>query len=127
MLNLRKRTRSDDDEDSALLSACHHDLEKVSENLTDGNGVLSGTGMPDMSDSAWLAIKTKTETQKNEQTTDAKSVEPLPKNVDNLLVTVSSSLDKKQNKKLQQSQSEGSLRCDSQAATRRSESVDVVS
>ena len=58
-----KRTRGDDDKDSALLSAYHHDLEKVSENLKDGKGVFSGTGMPDMSDSAWLAIKTKTETE----------------------------------------------------------------
>ena len=33
-----KRTRGDDDEDSALLSACHHDLEKVSEILKDGKG-----------------------------------------------------------------------------------------
>ena len=30
-----KRTRGDDDEDSALLSAHHRDLEKVSENLKD--------------------------------------------------------------------------------------------
>ena len=59
-----KRTRGDDDENSALLSAYHHDLEKVSENLKDGKRVFSGTGMPDMSDSAWLAIKTKTETEK---------------------------------------------------------------
>ena len=41
----------------------------MSEKLKDGKGVFSGTGMPDMSDSAWLAIKTKTETQKNEPTT----------------------------------------------------------
>ena len=58
-----KRTRGDDDEDSALCFAYHHDLEKVSENLKDVKGVFSGTGMPDMSDSAWLAIKTKTVTQ----------------------------------------------------------------
>ena len=58
------RTRGDDDEDSALFSAHHHDLEKVSEILKDGKGVFGGTGMADMSDSAWLAIKTKTETEK---------------------------------------------------------------
>ena len=88
-----KRTRGDDDDHSALLSAYHHDLEKVSEHLKDGKGVFSRTGMSDMSDSAWLAIKTKTETQKSEPTTEAKSVEPLQKDVDNLLVTVSFSLD----------------------------------
>ena len=88
-----KRTRGDDDDHSALLSAYHHDLEKVSENLKDGKGVFSRTGMPDMSDSAWLATKTKTETQKSEPTTEAKSVEPLQKDVDNLLATVSFSLD----------------------------------
>ena len=43
--------------------------------------------------SASLAIKTKTETQRSESTTEAKSVEPLQKGVDNLLVTVSFSLD----------------------------------
>ena len=58
-----KRTSGDDDENPALLSA-RHDLEKVSENLKDGRGVFSGTRMPDMSDSAWLATKTKTETEK---------------------------------------------------------------
>ena len=60
------RTRGDDDEDSALHSAYHHDLEKVSDNLKDGKSVFCGTVMPDMSDSAWLAIKTKTWTQKSE-------------------------------------------------------------
>ena len=69
-----KRTRGDDDEDSALLSAYHHDLEKISENIKDGRGVFSRTGMPDVSDSAWLAIKTKTKTLKSEPKTDAKSV-----------------------------------------------------
>ena len=88
-----KRTRGDDDENSALLSAYHHDLEKVSEKLKDGESVFSGTGMPDMSNSAWLAVKTKTETQKSEPTTEAKSVEPLQQDLDNLLVTVSFSLD----------------------------------
>ena len=89
-----KRTRGDDDDDhSALLSACQHDLERVSENLKDGKSVFSGTGMPDMSDSAWLAIKIKAETSKVETSTEAKSVEPLQKDVDNLLITVSFSLD----------------------------------
>ena len=49
--------------------------------------------MPDMSDSAWLAIKIKAETTKSESTTEAQSVEPLQKDVDNLLVTVSFSFD----------------------------------
>ena len=88
-----KRTRRDDDEDSALLSAYHHDLEKVSEKLKDGKGVFSATGMPDMSDSAWLAIKIHAGTSKSETLTEARSVEPLQKDVDNLLVTVSFSLD----------------------------------
>ena len=87
-----KRTRGDDDDHSALLSAYHHDMEKVSENLRDGISVFSGTGMLDMSDSAWLAIKIKAETPKGETTTEAQSVEPLQKG-DNLLVTVSFSLD----------------------------------
>ena len=56
---LPKRTRGDHDEDFALLSAYHHDLEKVSEILKDGKGVFSGTGMLGMSDSAWGAINTK--------------------------------------------------------------------
>ena len=124
-----KRTRGDNDEDSALLSACHHDLEKVSEYLMqDGEGVFSGTGMPDMADSAWLATKTKTETQKSEPTTEAKSVELLLKDVDTLLVTVSFSLDEETIQQiLQQSRSRDSLQCDGQTATCRSESVDVVS
>ena len=70
---------------------------KVSEHLMDGKGVFSGTGMPDMSDSAWLAIRTKTETQKSEPTTWAKSVEPLQKDVDNLLVTVRFSFGRRNN------------------------------
>ena len=78
---------------SALFSAYHHYREKVSENLKDGKGVFSGTGMPGMSESAWLATKTKTETQKSEPTTEAKSVEPLQKDVDNLSATISFSLD----------------------------------
>ena len=52
-----KRTGGDEDDHSGLLSAYHHDLEKVSENLKDGQSVFIGTGMPDMLDSAWLAIK----------------------------------------------------------------------
>ena len=59
-----KRARGDDDENSARLSAHHHDLEKVSENLKDGTSVLSGTRMPDMSDGAWHANKSKTDTEK---------------------------------------------------------------
>ena len=51
-----KRTRGDDDDHSSLLSPFHHDLEKVSEISKDGKSVFSGTGMPDMLDSAWLAI-----------------------------------------------------------------------
>ena len=106
---------------SSLLSASHHDLEKVSENLKDGKGVF-------MSDSAWLAIKTKTETQKSEPTTEAKSVELLQNDVDKLLVTVSFSLDEETiHQILQQSRSRDSLQCDGQMATCRSESVDVVS
>ena len=85
-----KRTRSDEDDHSAFLSAYHHDLEKVSENLKDGKSVFSGTGMPDMLDSAWLAIKIPS---KNETLTESQSVEPLQKDVDNLLVTVSFSRD----------------------------------
>ena len=43
-----KRARGDDDDHSALLSACHHDLKKVSEILIDGKSVFCGTGMSDM-------------------------------------------------------------------------------
>ena len=74
-----KRTRGDDDDHSALLFVCHHDLEKVSEILKDGKSVFSGTRMPDMSDSAWLVIKIKAETPKSETLTEAQSVEPLQK------------------------------------------------
>ena len=88
-----KRTGDDDDVHSALLSACHHDLKQMSENLNDGRSVFSGTEILDMSDSAWLAIKIKAETPKSETPTEAQSVEPLQKDVDNLLVTVSFSLD----------------------------------
>ena len=48
--------------------------------------VFSETGMPDMSDSAWLAVKIKAETPKGETSTEAQSVEPLHKDVDNLFV-----------------------------------------
>ena len=82
-----------DDDHSALLSAYHRDLEKVSENLKDGKSVFIGTGMPDMLDSAWLAIKVQTGTPKSERLKEALSVEPLQKDVDILLVTVSFSLD----------------------------------
>ena len=88
-----KRTRRDGDDHSALLSAYHHDLEKVSENFKVGKGVFSGTKMPDTSDRAWLEIKTETETQKSETLTEAQSVEPLQKDVESLFVTVSFSLD----------------------------------
>ena len=87
--NLRNRTGGYDHEDSALLSAYHHDLEEVSEHFKDGKGVFSGTGMPDTSDSAWLAITTKTETQKSEPTTQGKSAKLSQKGVDNLLVSLS--------------------------------------
>ena len=40
--------------------------EKVSENLKDGKSVFSGTGMPDMPDSAWLAITVQAVTPKSE-------------------------------------------------------------
>ena len=51
--------------------------------------------MPDMLDSAWLAIKIQVETSKNETLTESQSVEPLQKDVDNLLVTVSFSWTKR--------------------------------
>ena len=88
-----KRTRGDEDDHSAFLSAYHHGLEKVSEILKNGKSVFSGTGMPDMLDSARLAIKIPAETTKNETLTESQSVEPLQKDVDNLLITVSFSLD----------------------------------
>ena len=88
-----KRTRGDDDDHSAFLSAYHHDLEKVTEKLKDEKSVFSGTGMPDMLDSAWLAIKIAAGTSKSETLTEAQSVEPLQKDVDNLLVTISFSRD----------------------------------
>ena len=50
-------------------------------------------GMPDISDSAWPVIKTKTETQKSEKLQRQKSVQLLQKDVDNLLVTVDFTLD----------------------------------
>ena len=58
-----KRTRCDEDDHSAFSAHCH-DLEKVSENVKDGKGVFSGTGMPDMMDSAWLAITVQAGTPK---------------------------------------------------------------
>ena len=88
-----KRTRGDKDESSALLSAHHHGLEKVSGTLKDGNNVFSRTGMLDMSDSAWLVIKIRTDTQKGMATTEVHSVELVQKDIENVLVTVSSSLD----------------------------------
>ena len=52
-----KRTRGDEDDHSASLSAYHHDLEQVSEKSQNGKSVFSGTRMPDMLDSVWLAMK----------------------------------------------------------------------
>ena len=123
-----KRTRGDDDGDSAPLSAYHHDLEKVSENLKDGKSVFSGTGMPVMRDCAWLAIKTKARTPKSETLTEAQSVEPLQKDVNNLLVTVSFFAGRRVNTTyLQQSRSRDNIQCHGQTATGRSENVDAVS
>ena len=93
-----KRTRGDEDDLSAF-SASHHDLKKVSEKLKNGNGVFNGTRIPDMLDSAWLEIKTPAETSKNETLTESQSVEPLQKDVGNLLVTISFSLDEETNNK----------------------------
>ena len=87
-----KRTRGDEDDHSAF-SACHQDLEEVSEILKNGNGVFRVTVMPDMMDSAWFAIKTPAEKSKNETLTESQSAESLQKDVDNLLVTDSFSLD----------------------------------
>ena len=88
-----KSTTGDDDDHSAFLSTHHHDLEKVSEILKDWKSVCSGTGMPDMLDREWLAIKIPAGTSKSETLTEAQAVELLQKDVDNLLVTVSFSLD----------------------------------
>ena len=64
-------------------SSDHRDLWKVSDQLNDGKTVFSGTGMPGMSDSTWLAIRPKPKlTQKSESTIDAKSVELSQKDVD---------------------------------------------
>ena len=82
-----KRIRSDDDEGSALLSAYHHDVEKVSEKF---EGCFSGTRMPDM---LGLRSKSRLRDRKSEPTTESQSVEPLQRDVDNLLVTMSFSLD----------------------------------
>ena len=124
-----KRTRGDDDDYSALLSAYHHHhLEKVSENLKDGKSVFRGTGMPDMVDSAWLAIKIPTGTTKSETLTEAQSVEPQQEDVDKLLVTVSFSLDEETIQQIcSNPDPETSLQCDGQTATCRSESFDSVS
>ena len=77
-----KSSRCDEDDHSALLSAYHHDLEKVSENLKNGKSVFSGTGMPDMLVSARLVIKVPAGTSESETLTEARSVEPLQKDVD---------------------------------------------
>ena len=49
--------------------------------------------MPDMLDSAWLAIIITAGTSKDETLTEAQTVEPLQKDVDNFLIKVSFSLD----------------------------------
>ena len=121
------RTRSDEDDHSAF-SAYHHDLKKVSEILKNGDGVFSGTGMPDMLDSAWLAIKTPAETLKKKR------------NIDRITVCWTSAERCRQcvghsqffagrrddTTNLQQSRSINSLQCDGQTATCRSESVNSV-
>ena len=66
-----KRTRSDDDDHSAPLSAFHHDLEKMSEIVKDGKSFFSGTGMPDLLDSGWFALKIQAGTPKSETLTEA--------------------------------------------------------
>ena len=91
MLNLRNVPELTVMRFCAPLFVFHRDLENVSEHLNDGRGVFSGTWMLDMSDRAWLARKTKT--QKSESTVDANAVEPSQKDVNNLSVTVSFSLD----------------------------------
>ena len=69
---------------SAFLSAYHHDLAK-------GSSVEQGCL------TCWtvlgLQLKIPAETSKNETLTESQSIEPLQKDVDNLLVTVSFSLD----------------------------------
>ena len=78
--------------------------------MNDKKGVSSGTRMPDMLDSAWFAIKTKT--PKSEPTSDENSVEASHKDVSNLFVTVSFSLDEETIPNMQQSQSRDSLQRD---------------
>ena len=81
-----------------------------------------------MLDSAWLAITTiPAETSKNETLTESQSVEPLQKDVDNLLVNQFFAGRRDDTTNLQQSRSRNSLQCDGQTATYRSESVDVAS
>ena len=53
-----------------------------------------------MLDSAWLAIKIPAGTSKSVTLTEAQSVEPLQKDVDNLLVTVSISLDEEKTQQI---------------------------
>ena len=103
-------------------------LEKVSENLKNRNGVFSGTGMPDMLDSAQLAIKTSAETSKNETLTGSQSVESLQKDVDKFVGHSQFFAGRRDDTtNLQQSRSRNSLQCDGQTATSRSESVNSVS
>ena len=68
-------------------------LGRCQKNLKDRKSVFRGTRISDMSDTAWLAIKIKTVTQRRKTTTEAQSVQPLQEDVDNLLLTVSFPLD----------------------------------
>ena len=124
-VELPKRTRGDDDDHSALLSAYPHDL--VSENLKDGKSVFSGTGMSDMLDSAWHAIKIQAGTPEGATLTEAQSAVFLQKDVDNLLVTVIFSLDEETIQQICSNRSRTSFQCDGQTVTCRSESVNSVS
>ena len=84
-----ERTRADSDDDSAVISAYNRDPGRVSEICNVEKGASSGTRMPDMSDSASLAIETNTKIRKSESTMDENDVEPSQKDVDNLLVKIS--------------------------------------
>ena len=122
-----KRTRGDEDDHSASLSAYHHDLEKVSEILKNGSGVFSGTRMPDILDSAWLAIKIPAETSKKETLTESQSVEPLQRCRQFVGHSQFLAGRRDDTTNLQQSRSRKCLQCDGQTATCRSESVNSVS
>ena len=45
--------------------------------------IMMWSESPDTSDNAWLAIKIKAETPKGDTSTEAQSVEPLQKDLDN--------------------------------------------